>query len=61
MKYLISILGKIAALEAVSRDRVEKKKEEANQVSLVSRKPREWQEWYINKVQCCREFLEYVS
>ena len=57
---MISILGKIAALEAVSRDRVEKK-EEANQLSLVSRKPREWQEWYINKVQCCREVLERVS
>lgn len=53
-------MGKIAALEAVSRDRVEKK-EEANQLSLVSRKPREWQEWYINKVQCCREVLERVS
>ena len=37
--WIISILGKIAALEAVSRDRVEKKKEEAVEAEETAEAP----------------------
>lgn len=43
---MIPIIGKCLLLEAVSRDRVEKRDEKANQASLVSRKIRNGKKGY---------------